>query len=220
MIVSRTARQASGLAIALAMCVAACSTHEAAPPRGTPQAAAQATAEPPAPTDRAVVGKAPVIAGLLPIVALDVRDERTLPPPAGVPVLDQYLLTFSPEVLFIRAGQPVEVRNSDGVLHNVRVRVSGTNVPAFNIALPTGGTYRHVFEQAGLYDVLCDIHAGMSATIVASSTPYATIVDAKGGFVFNDVPPGKYMVTVYLSSHRRLERGIDVGDGRTEVNIE
>ena len=140
--------------------------------------------------------------------------------PGGQPVLDQYLLTFFPEVLFIRTGQPTEFRNSDGVLHNVRVRVAGTNVPAFNIALPIGATYRHVFEHKGLYDVLCDIHSGMSATIVAASTPYATIADPQGGFVFNDVPPGKYMVTAYLPAQKRLEREIDVGDGRTEVTIE
>jgi hypothetical protein len=159
------------------------------------------------------------VSGVRPIVALDVRDEQALPLPAGVPVLDQYVLTFSPEVLFIRTGQATEFRNSDGVLHNIRVRVAGTNVPAFNIALPAGGTYRHVFERAGLYDVLCDIHTGMSATIVASSTPYATIADATGSFVFNDVPPGKYTVTVYGVAGR-VERDIDVVDGRTEVKIE
>jgi len=46
------------------------------------------------------------------------------------------------------------------------------------------------------------------------------IADAKGNFVFNDVPPGKYTLTAYLSAGRRLDRDVDVGEGRTEVTIE
>jgi len=215
----------SVVAPACLVCATACSpgtnsSQDAHAPRQAPAAQASAGSDAVSVSARAVVGKAPVIAGVRPIVALDARGEQTLPPPSGVPILDQYLLTFVPEVVFVRTGQPAEFRNSDGVLHNIRVRVSGTNVPAFNIALPTGGIYRHVFDRTGLYDVLCDIHTGMSATIIASSTPYVMIADAHGTFVFNDVPPGKYTVTAYLTTQRRLERDIDVGDGLTEVTIE
>jgi hypothetical protein len=209
--------------IALTLSLAACSKESVGSnadtaSHGVPRPESQAPAV--ETSGRTVVGKAPIVGGVRPIVTLDVRDGEAPSMPGGLPVLDQYSLTFFPEILFIRTGQPTEFRNNDGVLHNVRVRVAGTNVPAFNIALPIGATYRHVFDQKGLYDVLCDIHSGMSATIVAASTPYATIADPKGGFVFNDVPPGKYMVTAYLPAQKRLERDIDVGDGRTEVTIE
>ena len=120
--------------MALVVCFAACSKSNVDTAHSARRAAPRAAPPPQAASSRAVVGKAPVVAGALPIVTLDVRDEQTLPMPAGVPILDQYLLTFFPEVLFIRTGQSAEFRNSDGVLHNVRVRVSGTNVPAFNIA--------------------------------------------------------------------------------------
>ena len=37
------------------------------------------------------------------------------------PVMDQAGLTFGPELLLVRTGQPVEFRNSDDTLHNVHV---------------------------------------------------------------------------------------------------
>ncbi|PYR52437.1 MAG: hypothetical protein DMF89_03025 [Acidobacteria bacterium] len=214
------------LTIACVACLQACSREAKSPDAAHAPAARAAVGPAPGAGDsvpvspRAVVGRAPVIGGVRPIVALDARGEQILPTPSGVPILDQYLLTFVPEVLFVRTGQSAEFRNSDGVLHNIRVRVTGSNVPAFNIALPTGGIYRHMFDRTGIYDVLCDIHTGMSAAIIASSTPYAMIADAKGNFVFNDVPPGKYTLTAYLSAGRRLDRDVDVGEGRTEVTIE
>ena len=128
-------------------------------------------------------------------------------------------MTFIPGLLFVRTGQPVEFRNSDETLHNINVKDDQTKEQAFNVAIPTGITYDHTFKRDGLYNVGCDIHAGMSAVIISSSTPFTTIADAKGNFVFEDVAPGPYTVTVYTGK-QRLERSIQVAGARTEVSIE
>lgn len=135
------------------------------------------------------------------------------------PVMDQYLKTFTPEILFVRPGQSTEFRNSDGELHNVRVHENTTKHAEFNIALPIGGIYRHTFAADGLYRVQCDIHPDMSALIVAATAPYVTVADITGHFVLDNVVPGAYTLKV-IAGTERFERVIDVGASRIEVTID
>jgi plastocyanin len=134
------------------------------------------------------------------------------------PVMDQVGLTFTPAVLFVRTGQPAEFRNSDEVLHNVRVFELDTRQGTFNVAIPTGEVYEHTFQSDGFYDVGCDIHPGMAALVVATSTPFTVMADADGNFSIADVPPGSYKVTVYAGS-RTLQQDVEIGVGRTRINL-
>ncbi len=68
-----------------------------------------------------------------------------------------------------------------------------------------------------MFDVSCDIHAGMSAQIVATSTPYATLADSEGRFTFPDVVRGTYALTVYAGT-QIIERTVEVAGPRTEVD--
>jgi len=164
-----------------------------------------------------IVGRAPAAKGGLPaVVVLEPSEPRELPPQTAAPVMDQISQTFTPAVLFVRTGQPAEFRNSDDVLHNIRVRNEETKEGAFNVALPTGGAYTHTFSKTGFYDVGCDIHPGMSAIVVASGTPYVSLAAVDGTFSIADVPPGSYRLTVYADV-RILQRMVTVVPGRTDV---
>ena len=166
-----------------------------------------------------VTGSVPVARGGFPsVVILESQAAQEFAPQRGLPVMDQVSLSFIPELLLVRTGQPAEFRNSDDVLHNVRVREEATKAPSFNVAIPTGQVYAHTFPRDGFYDVGCDIHPGMSAQIVATSTPYATTTDAEGNFVLRDVLPGSYTVTVYAGADR-IDQPLEVGAGHTEVHI-
>jgi len=134
------------------------------------------------------------------------------------PVMDQVSLTFIPAVLFVRTGQPAEFRNSDDVLHNVRVREEATKEGTFNVAIPTGEVYTHTFKRDGFYDVGCDIHPGMSAQVFAASTPYTTLADAEGNFAIHGVSAGSYTLTIYAGAER-IDRPVEVTAGTTEVNV-
>jgi plastocyanin len=153
------------------------------------------------------------------VVVLEPRGGRTFPPQAEKPVMDQVGLMFGPELLFVRTGQPVEFRNSDDTLHNVNVQHEETREQAFNVAIPTGGSYEHTFARDGFYRVGCDIHPAMAASIFAAATPFATLADTDGRFTFSDVPGGAWKVTVYAGG-RRLQRDIDVQGAVTEVTVE
>ena len=164
-----------------------------------------------------IVGRAPAAKGGLPaVIVLEPSEPRELPAQTAPPAMDQISQTFTPAVLFVRTGQPAEFRNSDDVLHNIRVRNEETKEGAFNVAVPTGGTYTHTFSEAGFYDVGCDIHPGMAAVIVASGTPYASLAAVDGSFSIAGVPPGSYTLTVY-ADERTFQRAVTVVAGRTDL---
>ena len=190
-----------------------------APPASVPPATA-----PPAPAPESgppsVVGKAPAAkGGVATIVVLEPRGEATFPAQPRPPVMDQVSMTFIPATLLVRAGETTEFRNSDDVLHNVRVREEATKEPAFNVAIPTGQGFSFTFKRPGFYDVGCDIHPGMAAIVVAAPSPYAVIADMAGNFTIPDVAPGAYTAVAY-SGADKIERPIDVAKGPTQVSFE
>jgi hypothetical protein len=133
--------------------------------------------------------------------------------------MDQVGLTFGPELLFVRTGQPTEFRNNDDTLHNVNVKHEETREQAFNVAIPTGGSYEYTFTRDGFYRVACDIHPAMAASVFASTTPFTTMAASDGSFEFNEVEPGAWTVTVYADG-KRVHKDVDVHGGLTEVRIE
>lgn len=153
------------------------------------------------------------------VVVLEPNTARTFPPQSEKPVMDQVGLSFSPELLLVRTGQPVEFRNNDDTLHNVHVSHEETREPAFNVAIPTGGAYTYTFARDGFYRVGCDIHPAMAASIFAATTPYTTLADSGGHFTFADVPAGSWTVTVYAGG-KRVRTDLEVTGGVTNVTVE
>jgi plastocyanin len=202
----------------LAACLAGGCTKAADPPHpaATAPAAAAATAST-TPGTGTIVGKA--AASGTAVVVLEPKSERTFPPQTDRPVMDQVGLTFGPELLLVRTGQPVEFRNNDDTLHNVNVKNDETREQAFNVAIPTGGVYKYTFPRDGFYRVGCDIHPAMTASVFSASTPFTTVAAADGSFTFAGVPPGAWTVTVYTGG-RRLQKDVDVASGTTEVTVE
>jgi plastocyanin len=200
--------------------VSGCSSSGDSPaPVSTGVPAAEPVAVPANSGATVVVGKVPAARdGMTSIVVLEPKTPRDLGAQVAKPVMDQVGLTFTPPVLLVRTGQPAEFRNSDDVLHNVRVREEATKEGTFNVAIPTGEAYSHTFPRDGFYDVGCDIHPGMSAVVVATSTPFTVMADQAGNFTIADVPPGAYKVTVYAGADK-LQRDVEVAAGRTEVNV-
>jgi plastocyanin len=204
-------------ALVLVAAIGACSkppdrSPSAATPAGAPLATAAASA-----AQGRVAGK--LHAGGTAVVVLEPKTARTFPAQTDTPVMDQVGLTFGPELLLVRTGQPVEFRNNDDTLHNVHVTHEETRTPAFNVAIPTGNSYRYTFDLDGFYRVGCDIHPAMAASVFAATTPYTAVAESDGSFTFVDVPSGAWTVTVYTGG-KRLHKDVDVKGGVTEVIID
>ena len=199
---SLTALAAFSVAIASLVLITSCSSSSSS--EKPSESANSAPLDP-----KRVAGRAPAAIGnFSSIVALEPIGAAA-PAQPTVPVMDQVQQTFIPGLLVVQTGQPVEFRNNDDVLHNVKVREDATRESAFNVAIPTGEKFIYAFSRDGFYDVGCDIHPGMSAQIMATSTPFATIADPQGQFVLDNIPAGQYKAVAF-SGDKKIERTITV----------
>lgn len=204
-------------ALAIALVGGACANAPDAPPAGT--GGPDAAAAPVSAEGRTVTGQVPVSPdGSLTVVVLEPRGPLDLPAATEPVTMDQLGMEFLPPVLLAGIDQPVRFRNSEDVMHNVRVYNIETKDTAFNISTPLGGTYEHRFDVAGTYRVACDIHPAMGASVVITGAPYAAVAGRDGRFDLDDVLPGLYTAIVQAGTVR-TEHPVDVQPTTTELDL-
>jgi plastocyanin len=191
--------------LALALFVSACNA-------GAPPAAA------PAPAFTTVTSSE--VTGTVPRNAIVTLLPPSGPPPSpdGPAVMDQYAKQFVPTVLIVRVGQPVEFRNSEDMPHNVSVTRRGSGTEVFNVGTDPHHKYVHAFDRVGQFDVMCDIHEGMEATVIVASGPVTTIAADDGKFSIPNVALGSYKLSVTFDG-QTVEQAIDVKDARTAIKL-
>lgn len=115
-----------------------------------------------------------------------------------IPQLVQKNKSFEPSLLVVPVGGKVEFPNHDPFFHNVFSLFEGKR---FDLGLYESGTTRFVqFDKPGISFIFCNIHAEMSAVVIALSTPYYAISDARGEITIPNVPPGRYRVGLFHSA--------------------
>jgi plastocyanin len=115
-----------------------------------------------------------------------------------IPQLVQKDKSFQPSLLVIPAGGQVEFPNRDPFFHNVFSLFDGKR---FDLGLYESGTTQFVkFEKPGISFVFCNIHAQMSAVVIALNTPYYAISNGRGEISIGDVVPGRYQMHVFHPS--------------------
>jgi plastocyanin len=149
---------------------------------------------------------------------------ETVEPPqqkaSEIPKLVQKNKSFHPSLLVVPVGGKVEFPNHDPFFHNVFSLFEGKR---FDLGLYESGTTRFVqFDKPGISYIFCNIHAQMSAVVIALATPYYAISDSRGELIIPRVPPGRYDVQVFHASVapdalRALNREITVAPGDTSI---
>jgi hypothetical protein len=94
----------------------------------------------------------------------------------------------------------------------------GTGAEVFNVSTEPQQKYVHTFDRVGQFDVTCDIHPGMQATLIATHSPLATIADDGGRFSLPDVKLGSYKLSLTFEG-RTVEQPLEVAGARTEVRV-
>jgi len=129
-----------------------------------------------------------------------VKDEmsrHSFPIPTEPVVLDQDQCRYTPRVLGVRVGQPLTIRNSDPLLHNVRAE-GKINQP-FNMSTPIEGmSFNRTFAtREVMVPVHCDVHAWMRAFIGVLEHPYFGTTGADGRVTLDQLPPGTYTIEAW-----------------------
>ena len=111
------------------------------------------------------------------------------------PRLMQKNKSFQPHVLVVQVGSKVEFPNRDPFFHNVFSLFEGKR---FDLGLYEAGSTREVqFDKTGVSYIFCNIHAEMSAVVIAVNTPYYAVSDARGELLIPNVTPGRYALHLW-----------------------
>src|SRR5713226_3621085 len=112
--------------------------------------------------------------------------------------LTQHNKSFEPHVLIVPVGSVVQFPNRDPFFHNVFSLFEGKR---FDLGLYEAGTTRNVnFDKPGVSYIFCNIHAEMSAVVIALNTRYYGISDQRGEVVIPSVPPGRYTLRIWYEA--------------------
>jgi plastocyanin len=140
------------------------------------------------------------------------------PVPAEAALMDQISKQFIPNTLLVQPGQKVNFHNGEDLPHNVTVTRRTTGAEVFNVSTERGQTYTHTFDRLGQYDVKCDIHEAMEATVIVAPGPMTTIAGNDGSFSIPNVALGSYTASVTFEG-QTVEQPVEVKGARTEFKL-
>ncbi len=164
-----------------------------------------------------VVNPNGTLANVFVYVKAGLPDGATYPGPASPVILDQAVCEHHPRVFGIMVGQPLEIRNSDPQLHNIRVLA--TQNESFNLALPTAGTtVTHTFTVPEvMLTLVCDLHGWMRAYAGVLPHPFFATTGTDGQFTISGLPPGTYTVEAWHETFGTHRATITVPENATET---
>jgi hypothetical protein len=116
-------------------------------------------------------------------------------------VLDQQGCLYLPRTLAVMVRQPLEIRNSDAVLHNIKAVPKKNR--GFNISQPTKGmkTTRTFTAAEVAIPLQCNVHGWMHANLAVLDHPYFAVTGADGTFSIQGLPAGTYVLEAW---HEKL----------------
>jgi plastocyanin len=122
-------------------------------------------------------------------------------PPAEPVKLDQKGCRYTPHVIGVRVGQPLEITNSDQTLHNVHGM--GNANRQFNYSQPLQNMKNTTTFTAPevMVHFKCNVHGWMEAFVGVLPHPYFAVTANGGAFELRNLPPGTYTVEAW---HEKL----------------
>lgn len=132
-------------------------------------------------------------------------------------LLDQKGCFYSPRVIGIRVGQPLQIINSDNTMHNVHaLPVANTE---FNRSQPVKGTkHTEVFTTPEvMVRFMCNVHNWMAAHVGVLPHPYFAVTDAAGKFEIRNLPPGTYTVEAWHEKFGRQTATVTVAEKQAQT---
>jgi plastocyanin len=137
------------------------------------------------------------------------------PAPSAPAVVDQQGCLYHPRILGVMVGQPMEIRNSDPVLHNIKAVPTANR--GFNISQPRAGmtTTRTFTAPETMVPLECNVHGWMQAYVGVTDHPYFAVSGADGTFTISGLPAGTYTLEAWHETLGTRTAQVQVTDGGT-----
>ena len=140
------------------------------------------------------------------------------PAAAETVLLDQKTCEFFPHVLTLTPGKEVAIRNSDSVIHSVRVFREGRPGYLMNRWQKIDAAdIRWKAETPGRYVVRCGVHLWMYAWVVVLPTESSVVSSASGKFRLSGLPSGKQGLHFWHEKVGEWQQMVEVGTGDLEL---
>ena len=143
------------------------------------------------------------------------------PAPSSPAVIEQRDCTYQPHVLAARNGQPVQIRNADGTLHNLHLYKNSltiANQAQIAGSRPVNLSLRDTSDDA-LYHLKCDVHPWMNAWLSLHDNDYFALTDESGAYEIKNVPPGRHVIEAWHERFGKKQAAIIIGEDRPEVSF-
>jgi hypothetical protein len=131
-------------------------------------------------------------------------------PPKEPVVLDQLKCQYIPHVAVVQIGQPLVIKSSDNITHNVH-GANGPN-PEFNHAMARAGELpeKYLRKPEVAKRIYCDVHNWMVSWLAVLPHPFHAVTGADGSFTIENVPPGTYPLAAWHERAELGEKAVDV----------
>ena len=137
------------------------------------------------------------------------------PTPTTAVVIDQSGCEYHPRVFGIMVGQPLDIKNSDPLMHNIKTHPK-QNRP-FNVSEPTAGmTVTRTFtDPEVVLPFECNVHGWMHAYAGVLPHPFFSVSGTDGRFSITGLPPGKYTIEAWHEKYGTRTATVTVPDNGT-----
>jgi len=131
-------------------------------------------------------------------------------------VLDQDGCRYLPHVLGIMVGQSLQIKNSDGIAHNIKAK--GVKNRPFNISQPTNMTTTRTFSAAEVMVGLeCSVHGWMKSWVGVLPHTFFAVSGNSGTFAIKGLPPGTYTIEAWHERYGAQTATVTVAGTQTKT---
>ena len=141
---------------------------------------------------------------------------RTYAAPQTPVTLDQKGCVYSPHVIGMVAGQPLQILNRDATLHTIHP-MPAIN-PGFNIGMPIQGMKQtRIFPKPEpVFHIKCDVHPWESAYLATFSHPFFGVSNRQGIVEIDNLPAGTFQLKAWHEKYGVQTQSVSVAAGETK----